>query len=442
MSLLHFLVNLFFLFLIFLLIVGYLFVGLFSVRYMFQVFVGLKRFSFSKATFSLFRPLRFFTRKRVLILLGLCLQLTVGLYLFERFRWFSEQTVYRQAREYMVTAMVLRDFRVMGARVKVPEHWIWKPLVWLQEEVMSRGMVYIPETDGERGIWEYYGTLAPYISRMHRPYSQDVYSLINSSRQVLRDLATKPMADQELVDKDRYLLFSLSIFYYQYIFNGQYTVVPSPDSYHKGYYKDPQEYHYLQQLVDWSVLLEKEWSNHPQVGEYMQSHPRMELSHIVGVCRLLHEILEYKIQNILFSCDDRYLDLYYHYRRWYEGKGSPRWKVPRSLSNSMDLPVIWQGDILNFFGNRLCNRSKLSGFYFSDVGILDSYNHSWLRSFVLLNRKLVPPERQTEVLERFEKDPEKDIQTREVRPGAIVEDLKWLREQVRKILEEEEKQKQ
>ncbi len=462
MILFHVLLSIFFLFLVFLLVLCYILLAAFIFRYLLQVFYGLKRFiltqtpssvrsnlvafgifsfigicalhlfeanrwfsracyalmaafafryllqfvfalmksSFARSTFSPCQTLSFFTRKKLIIFTLLCFFSTGGLYLFEYSRWFSSATVYRNARQYMVVGMVLMDFRAVGVVSFYPERAVWKPAVWLQQWIMSAGMHYLPEKDSERAIWKYHFILAPYINRIHAPRSKAVYPLIETSESILESLANGTMADTELAAKDKYIVFSMTAFYYQYVYGFRYSFMPST-WYEEGLSKDQEQYEHLKQVVEWSVKLEKEWQQHSEILAYMRKNPEIELAHIVGVSLLLHEIIWYQIYNLLFTCEDRYLDLFYTYINKYTDDDSPYFRVDRKLQKSFNNPVIYHGEEINFFGHRLCQRPKFPGYNIREIGSLGP-NLGWYDSFLILNKRLVPEEKQQEVLDRFE----------------------------------------
>jgi hypothetical protein len=341
-------------------------------------------------------------KRSLQILAVLCMIVTIGLNLFERQRWLTANTAYVDARQYFISGMVLMDCRTMGNFLIYPERMIWKPAVWLQQLITTTGLRLIPKNDGERAIWKYHFVLAPYINRIHAPHSKDVHTLIRTCEDVLETLATKTLADQDLNSKNKYIIYPLVTLYYQWSYHYRYSLNISPEVLYQGLYKDPKQYHYLQQVVEWSVKMEEEWQQHPAVTKYMRKHPDIELVQIVSVTLTLHEIILYQIHNLKFTCNDRYLNLYYDYVIRYCAKDSPYYRVDKNMKMSFDPPVLFHGTTINFFGHRLCNKPRLPAYTICTVRDLGGEGPGWYDAFIELNKRLVPKERQQEVLDRFE----------------------------------------
>jgi hypothetical protein len=345
-------------------------------------------------TFVPSKGILFFSKSFLIKCIVFCLVITTGFYSYERSRWITTDTTNKEARQYLVTGMVLADFRTFTLRFIYPERSIWKPAVWLQQLISASGRRLVPVNDAEHAIWVYHFELAPFINRIHAPHNEAVYPLIDACEFVLETLATKEMADTELRTKNKYIIYPLVALYYQYSYKGKYYVKPSPWRYEKGLYKDPAQYTYLQQVVEWMIAMEEEWAVQPLVMEYMRTNPDIHLIQYVATALLLHEILHYQIHNHELTCEDRYFDLYYQYIEKYHGKDSPYHRVEQRMQRQFDHPVILHGDLINFFGHRLCGRPKLQAYNIRKAGKLKSYGPGWYEAFVALNRKLVPAEEQ------------------------------------------------
>ncbi len=298
----------------------------------------------------------------------------------------------------------------------------------LQQMIGKVCFSFIPNDDGERYIWQYYFIIEPYLTPIRNPRSEKVYDLIATDEAIMEHLVQGKMADKKLAAKERYLVFSMTVFHYQFAFKRRYTIHPHPNSYDKGYFQDPQQFAYMKQVADWSVQMEQEWQGHPEVLEYMKKHPQIELAHIVGVVRILHEVVMYKIQHLLFTCEDKYLDHYYRYRHWYHGADSPLRRLPEKWDDKMVVPVVLHGAVINFFGNRICNRSKFPEGSWWDLLEFGANGQDWVASFILLTRRLVPKEQQQEVLERFEGNPSKNDPVEAERSQAPEWRTKWIPE--------------
>jgi len=205
-----------------------------------------------------------------------------------------------------------------------------------------------------------------------------------------------------LNNRNKYIIYPLVTFYYQWIYGSRYSLTPSPDWYYKGLYQDSQQYRYLKQVVDWAIKMENEWPQHPTVVQYMRENPDIALIHLASVGLTLHEIINYQIHHLEFTCNDRYVNLYYEYVTRYRAKNSPYYRVSRQLQKSLDHALILHGEVINFFGHRLCNFPILPGYNITSVRSLGGEGPGWYKAFLELNKRLVPKQRQQEVLTRFE----------------------------------------
>lgn len=397
----HLLLSLFYLILVVLLVGGYSYLTIITFRYLKQIWRGIRKRKWTLKTITPGKDCWSVSSSRLCVIGCVCLLLATGLYLFERSRWINEDSAHLEAKKYFVVGIVLMDFRAVGHRIFYPERMIWKPAVWLQKLITFTGLRYIPEDDGERAVWAYHFVLAPYINRVHAPHNRAVYPLIDTSKYVLETLVTYPCADKNFNHKNKYIIYPLVSLYYQFSYKRRYFVKPSPKVYYEGLYKDPEQYNMLKQVVEWALTMESEWADHPKVVDHMKNKPMIELTHLVSVSLLLHDIILYQIHNLIFTCDDRHLDLYYEYVTRYRAEGSPYYRVDDQTQSRFDNPVIYHGAPINFFGHSLCGRPKLPAFNVRTTWGLKGEGPGWYESFIELNRKLHTKEEQQKILERF-----------------------------------------
>lgn len=399
----HFILSIIFLVPIFLLTFCYGCVFTVAGRYLLKVTKSLVRYwEIDRYSFLPGRHIWFLKRSLVKRIAVISLVLICSLYVVERIRWAPHQTSYKSARHYFITGIVLQDLRSFMAFVSYPERKIWKPAVWLQQAISKSGRKLIPEDDGEHGIWVYHFVLAPFINKIHAPHTEEVYPLIDAADFVLKALATNKIADKDLREKNRYIIYPLVALYYQYSYKGRYSPIPGGNRFDKGLYKDPVQYLHLQQVVDWSLKLEGEWQSNLLVEEYMQDNPDIEILQLASTALLLHDIIYYQIHNLQLTCEDRYLNLYFEYVTRYRAEDSPYYKVDRKVQKRLDPPVLYHGGRINFFGHRLCGLPKLPAYNIRSAKELGGEGPGWYDSFVELNKKLVPMENQQDNLTRVD----------------------------------------
>jgi hypothetical protein len=296
--------------------------------------------------------------------------------------------------------MVLLEYRTVGAVVFAPERAIWKPTLWLQRLISAVGETLIQEDDAERAIWDYFFELAPYINRIHAPRTPEVYHLIDTSEYVLERLVSSKIHDIQFREKFQFIIYPLVGLYYGYTYKGRYFLRPQPKRYYEGFHKDPGQYERLKEVVDWMLLKESEWQNHPLVQEHFEENPDIELVHLAAVIILLHDIVRYQVHNLIYTCDDRYVNLYHKYVGRYTSAESPYYRVDRTMQKRLDSPVIYHGATHNFIGHTLCGFPKLKGYNIRSARDLSGDGMEWYKAYLELNKKLVEPEKQQENLIR------------------------------------------
>lgn len=398
----HLVLSLIYLLLVALLVFGYLTIFILAFRYLFFVLRNILKRNWNKRTFLPTKSL-LLKRYQLLLLILICIVLTSGIFIFERNRWITSNSAYPEAKNYMVVGMVLLEYRTIGVSFIYPERLIWKPAEWLQQIISKTGRSLIPLSDGEHAIWQYYFVLAPYINHLHAPRTKEVFGLIDTSEYVLETLVGKKIKDPVFRDEKQYAIYPLVSLFYAYSFKGRYYLKPQPKRYEKGLYKDPVQVAKLKQIVDWSIKKEKKWAENASVLQFIKDRPDIELVQIASVTILLQDILRYQIHNIEFTCDDRYVNLYYGYVTRYVVEDSPLHRVDNNMRKRFNNPIIGHGYNINFFGHRLCNFKKLPNYSIGKAEYLKSEAPGWYDAFLELNKKIVPPEQQQEMLDRIDK---------------------------------------
>lgn len=400
----HFILSLLFLPIIALLVVGYFYTGKAFFRYVYQLFCGIKKLSFCRSTFIPQRSVWFMQwsyLKKLLIVGLLC---TLGLYVYERPRWIMDNSAHLSAKQYMVINAVILDYRTIGAALLFPENLIWKPLVWLQRLVVTIGRSLIPDNDGEHGIWLYYFELAPYINVLHAPATSEMYHLISTAEFTLQTLAEKEITDENFREFNQYQIYTITSFYYNFSYLKKYILDLQPKVYTEGLFHDPKQYEFIKSIVDKYIEKEQEWPQNPLISKYVKEHPDFELIHISTALLLVRNIIYYQINNRKYACNDHYVNIYYEYAERFYGDNTPYHKVDNDLQDKFWHVVGAGSRWENFFGHRLCDKPRLPAYSIHTLASLtrDSHDFLWDDAFIDLTKKLVPVEKQQDVLERID----------------------------------------
>lgn len=152
----HFVLSLLFLLAIMALTLAYIAVAYFFVRIILQAIRQLigkirKKPGTPGAWKAVFIPK---ISRRLLIFLGaFFLGYHVLLYAGQREKWMGPENAHLEAKEYWVAGQVLYGTRLMLSRFFYPDYPLLYPLNQLQRAIYNRGVRYLPDNDGEIGVW-------------------------------------------------------------------------------------------------------------------------------------------------------------------------------------------------------------------------------------------------------------------------------------------------
>lgn len=361
--------------------------------YTIQLVVSIRKRKFDKNTLIPQLKTIIPQSKDIFKYLVISLVVVIGLFVFERQRWIKQDSAYVDAKNYFVVGMVLMDLRTLGHVFFYPERVIWKPAVKLQEIISSSGKALIPRDDGEQGVWGYHFTLAPYINRIHAPETKDINKLIKTSEFVLDHLGWSNIKDPNFSRYNKYIIYPLVALYYSFSYKAKYISKPSPSRYYDGLFRDKIQVEFLKKIVDASVHMEQSSKEFDKVRMHIFERPELQLINLVSTALMAREILYYQIHNLEFTCDGKWLSIYYKYVDRYNTETSTLTGVDQDLKRSFDKALLYHGSRINFFGHALCGLPKLPAFNIDSVTDLKFEGPGWYESFEELSKALLPREK-------------------------------------------------
>lgn len=144
-------------------------------------------------------------RKAAGIVVAMITLFFASVYIHQRIIWTGEDNANLNAKEYFVAGQPLNGIRQILCKYIHPENPTLLPLNLLQQLIYNQGVRYLPEDDGERGVWDDLWFYRYYIDGMKKPYgtnsykpSHDMRRLLDRMYQSITIIATQPMADRQM----------------------------------------------------------------------------------------------------------------------------------------------------------------------------------------------------------------------------------------------------
>lgn len=250
-----------------------------------------------------------------------------SIYGYQRFIWMGKDNANYTAKEYFVAGQPLCGVRWVLCTYLNPENPFLEPLNALQRLIHKQGVKYLPEDDGERGVWEDLWFNYPYIKRMHNPYGTDKFKPSPNMRFLLdriytdiEIMATKSFADQQM--EREYALINLPRAAFYYSLNSGYYADKKVGSY--GPLLQRQEYvRKTENLYRWMTDLRQCWIDTGIYEQIKIETPKIELTRQLLVIHFGGNLLYASIFEGDFSCKHPLIPAYLAARQDFTDPKSP-----------------------------------------------------------------------------------------------------------------------
>jgi hypothetical protein len=230
----------------------------------------------------------------------------VGIYTHQRLVWMGNDNANLVAKEYFVAGQPLAGVRQVLCEFLNPESPVLVPLNSLQKMIYQRGIRYLPEDDGERGVWADLWFYYPYIRRMHKPYGTNDFEpayamreLLDGIYDALRLMATGPMADQQM-EREKALWHMPRLALYFLLYKGHYEDKRFGSG--KGFYNRKENVDKIAHLYQWIVELRQRWQMAGIYPEITKNSPKVEVTRQMLAIHLSGDLLYASIFTDEFSC--------------------------------------------------------------------------------------------------------------------------------------------
>ncbi len=275
----------------------------------------------------------------------------------QRFVWMGKDNANYTAKEYFVAGQPLNGVRQILCKYIHPENPIVVPLTLLQRLIYNQGVKYLPENDGERGVWDDLWFYSSYINRMYKPYNTNSYKpsyrmrrLLDQMYESITIMATQPMADSQMELEKGFYSFPWVVFYF--VSNHGYYADKRFGS-KKPMMQQPKYVQQKKQIYQWIVELREKWIAAGQYEKIKDEMPKIEIVRQVLMMLLGGDILYSSIFTGDFQCDNPIIPEYLEARREFTDPESPSF--------------VWQ---------RLYNQQKEQAELYYSLGI-DIYDASF-----------------------------------------------------------------
>lgn len=255
------------------------------------------------------RPPRWFVRALMIIPLVL-----ISLYVHQRVEWIGEENTHLKAKEYWVAGQVVAGMRFAAMRVLHPDNPILVPLNGLQRVIYKHGVRYLPDGDGEAGVWTDFWFLCPYGRKLTLPYfvypkgkypSPKMRRMLDECWWALKTMTARPIADQQMRVELYYRNFPRLALYFD-TYDGFYAdrYIGSADV----LLKRPEHVDKLERLLRWLSQLKVKWKEDAYEATIWNKYPIVEAFRCTVRLSTLQNLMSAISFRGEFRCDHPYVE--------------------------------------------------------------------------------------------------------------------------------------
>ncbi|ORJ52534.1 hypothetical protein B5V00_16755 [Geothermobacter hydrogeniphilus] len=275
----------------------------------------------------------------------------LGFFAWQWGKWNFVDNAHYAAKQYFAAGQVTAAQRKLLTLVLHPDNPVLWPLTKLQEAIYHVGIKYLPENDGEKGLWRNSWFLYPYTRRNLTPYGTDRFhvnprmvALLDEAWTTIVTLCTQPLADRQMY-REYLLSFPVLANYYR-LFDAYYLVEKKTGIRATRIIKHPIYFPREKRLTDWLLRLEEQWRAEPEVWGKVQKHPKIEAARLMALIRLHGNIIRSELMAGRFSCNSPLIQSYRELRRRFAGDEKTKGVIER-ISNKKTRDILYEMTIQN-----------------------------------------------------------------------------------------------
>lgn len=244
-----------------------------------------------------------------------------------RIDYFGSDNANYKAKEYYVAGLPLSSLRLALATVFNPDDSIVFPLNALQEAMYSFGSKWLPEDDGEIGVWVNKWFLFPYVAFDRKPYGTEGWkpslkmrALLDRVWFAMETMSTRPFADNQM-EYENYLEDFTFLAYYFSIYQGYYHDQKKDSA--RFLLNQPAHVAKCRLLHGWLLLLRERWIELGYYEEIKEYDPKIEAVRQAVTLYELGRLISGSIFSREFSCNSPYVHEYAESRREFVEESYP-----------------------------------------------------------------------------------------------------------------------
>lgn len=249
----------------------------------------------------------------------------IAFYINQRSDWMGDDNAHYKAKEYYVAGQVLYLYRSFLTKFIHPDIFILSPLSFLQDSIYKTGIKYLPDNDGEIGVWTDQWLVYPYSKKSRLPWNYTKYvnkhqkapkliELLDRSWFAIESMATKPFADRQMYEQHYLRNFPGMVFYYS--LNDGFYIGNITGSLFK-LSTIPEFIQRSENILIWLEELKSNWQKSERTLAFLKEEPRVEALRQAAFAINAKFILISRIDTGRFVCDDPYWKMFKEVRRDY-----------------------------------------------------------------------------------------------------------------------------
>jgi hypothetical protein len=346
--------------------------------------------------------------KMLLHVLLLILVFNISIYLKQRIEWMGDDNSNLTAKEYWVAGQVVYGYRNMYCLFNHPDDLFIRPFTWLQEWIYAKGTHYLPENDGERGIWTDVWFVYPYSKKLYNTKGVNGYKpsprmieLVERAWYAMEKQATGEFADYQMKEQHHFRNFAGQAFYY--ISKKGFLTGKKVGS-RELLVQNPHLLARDRKLLVWLETLKEQWQTSEQTLKFILKNPKVEVFRQLTRLMESGDLVYASIFAREFSCDSPEVRQYVALREEFIGDGVTKTAIQRmadrkqaqrlnniaintmigrfqnyTLERFCDIKVAGEEDMKDFNGwsnpTEEHRESGLKGIFNEEVKILEEMYH-------------------------------------------------------------------
>jgi len=294
---------------------------------------------------------------------------------------------HKEAREYYALGHLLLTYDMgLVTLFRNPDSIFLRPINSLQDTIIENAKENLPDNDGEIALYHYMFKLFPFMETHYDPAPSEAKKIEALTYKVLKEFSILPIQDKEVREYSRYRLYPMAAEYFLFIQWEEYKT-PGKSMRKRHYsekvytslYKDPFKIKQLEDIGRWSLMHYEELKKYPKINRFIQKNPLIDAMYLADIILPLRGVLESKIFNLTFRCEDDLLAITHKYtgiynKKYFKAKDKRYWGYKNA--------IVSQAAPFSNTSCALCSYEPIMGTYLPSFKRDTCYPPSELKSLI------------------------------------------------------------